>query len=330
MYKNRKIRLIILLVVCFVILIQLNSNAQKVSFNFASHVSADTIYGKSAEKFKEIVEEKSNGDIQVNLFYGGAMGGERSLIESLLTNTIEAIFIGGGFEAYFAQKYYIELPYLIKNVDHLRKVWDGKAGQIINEGIEKEYSVKPLGYVLRGPRCLTSNKMVKTAEDVKNLKLRLPEVDTWIKIWSTLGAAPTPIPGTEIYQALQLNVADAQENPLQIIYRYKFYEVQKYLILTNHLYSVYRIFASASWFNSLKPEYQKIIEEAIKESTNWANEEILKVEDNTLDELKKVGMIVIDPDIESFSEKLKDVVQEIANTRLAPGLLEEIIKAGAE
>ncbi len=186
-------------------------------------------------KFKELVEQRSKGDFQVQI-HVGAMGGERDVFEAMSTGGLEMGAMGSGDTSIFFPKYQVfEVPYVMRDVDHFWKFWNGPVGKEINDIPLKERGVMTAGVVYRGARYLTANKPIKTLADVKGLKIRLPENKVWIEIWKTLGALPVVVAFPEVYMALKTGVADAQENPMESIWAYKFYEAQKYLIATQHV-----------------------------------------------------------------------------------------------
>ena len=182
-------------------------------------------------KFKELVEQRSNGQFQVQIHVGGAMGGERDVFEGMSSGGLEMGAMGSG-----------DTVDLLPQIPGLRgSLRDARRGSFLEvlerpgrQGDQrlslKERGVMTAGVVYRGARYLTANKPIKTLAELKGLKIRLPENKVWIKIWETLGALPVVVAFPEVYMALKTGVAEAQENPMESIWAYKFYEAQKYLI----------------------------------------------------------------------------------------------------
>ena len=169
--------------------------------------------------------------MEVLIHVGGAMGGERDVFEAMSSGGLEMGAMGSGDISIFFPKYMVyEVPYVLRDADHFWKFWNGPVGKEVNDMVLKERGVMTAGIVYRGARYLTANRPIKTPAEVKGLKFRLPEIKPWMKIWETLGALPVVVAFPEVYMALKTGVAEAQENPLESIWGYKFYEAQKYLI----------------------------------------------------------------------------------------------------
>ena len=138
-----------------------------------------------------------------------------------------------------------------------------------------------------------------------------------------MGALPTPIAWNEVYSALQTKVVDAQENPYENIYSAKLYEVQKYTIKTEHLFNMFHWVVNKDFFNNLKPEYQQIILDAVKEATKWGDDQIEKKEEELEQKLKEAGMKIIEVDKEAFRKAAIPGIKEVAKG-WAPGVWDEI------
>lgn len=276
------------------------------------------------EKFKELVEKRSNGEMQVLIHVGGAMGGERDVFEAMSAGGLEMGLMGPGDVTLFYPKWNAyEIPYQLRDADHFYKFWNGPIGQEVNAMILKERGVMTAGILYRGARYLTSNKPVYTPSDVKGLKIRLPENKAWVTIWKSLGAIPVVVALPEVYMALKTGVADAQENPLETIMSFKFYEAQKYLIATKHVYSVYKYQMSKKWFDTLTPSQQQLINQAWKEAIAYANSLALEAEKKYLGELQTKGMTLIEVKIADFQKAVQPAMEELKAIWI-PGLYERI------
>jgi TRAP-type C4-dicarboxylate transport system substrate-binding protein len=160
--------------------------------------------------------------------------------------------------------------------------------------------------------------------DLKGLKIRLPENKVWVKIWETLGTLPVVVAFPEVYMALKTGVAEAQENPMESIWAYKFYEAQKYLIATNHVYSACKYQISKKWFDTLKPDQQKLILDAWKDATAFANEQAVAYDKKLLGDLQAKGMTLIQPDVAAFQKTVQPALQELNKTVWVPGFYEKV------
>jgi tripartite ATP-independent transporter DctP family solute receptor len=295
-----------------------------VNINIASVYAAEGNIHEGMLKFKEIVESKSGGRIKATVHAAGAMGGEREVVEGLANGTIETGAHGGMDIVLYAPEYTVfEEMFVIRDLEHLKKFWD-TIGKEISAEMEKRKGIMTVGIIPRGSRYITANVPITKPDDLKGMKLRLPSYPLRIKYFESLGALPTIVAFPELYMALKTGVVGAQENPPETIYNYKYYETQKYLIATSHLYSSNRYAMSKRWFDRQDPEDQKLIMDAWKEATDFANNMVKDPDAFYVDKLvKEKGMILIQPDKAAFMRAAEPVLAQY-DKDWAPGLRERI------
>ena len=299
--------------------------AAGIKMNIGSTYGPDAPVHFGLVKFKELVEQRSKGDMEVLIHVGGALGGEREVFEAMGSGGLEMGAMGSGDTSIFYPKYQVfEVPYVMRDGDHFWKFWNGPLGKEINDVSLKEGGVMTAGVVWRGARYLSANKPIRTPADVKGLKLRLPENKPWIRIWESLGAVPVVIAFPEVYMALKTGVAEAQENPLESIWSYKFYEAQKYLIATNHVFSAAKYQISKKWFDTLKPDQQKLILDAWKDATDYANKLAVEYDKKLIGDLQAKGMTLVTPDVAAFQKAVQPALRELDKTFWVPGLFERV------
>ncbi len=261
-------------------------------------------------RFKELVEQKSKGQMQVTPFLSGQLGGEKAVLGLLKIGKTEMSLTGGIFLGQFASEYNaLNIPYMFtweQVVDYVK----GPAGKKIEELSLKKGGLVVFGPQYRGPRHMTSNRPVKEAKDIKGLKMRLPEEPVWLRVWKALGALPVAIPAPEIYMAMQTGQVEAHENTLVSPYSRSLWEVQKYIIMTSHIYWPWWWVASESWFNKLTPDQQKIVRESAAEAAKYGEKVEREKDDFYVVELKKKGMTFITPDIDSIKKAAKPAILE--------------------
>lgn len=285
---------------------------QKIVVKLGHAVNEQHPYHVGAVKFKEIVEEKTNGNVEIKLYPNNQLGsGERDLVEGLQLGTVDLVITSTGPMSGFEEKFMLfDFPFLFRDKEHAYKVLDGEIGQYVLGLLEKQ-GIKGLAWYENGFRHLTnSKKEVSTPEDAKGIKLRTMENKVHMAIWKALGAIPTPMAWGELFTALQQGTVDGQENPIPIIYTQKVYEVQKYLSLTGHVYSPAVLMMSKSQFDKLSPEYQEIFIEAAVESGNLERQTITQMEDEQIEKLEEEGMIISYPDKAPFLEMTTSVYDE--------------------
>jgi len=285
-------------------------------------------YHIGAVQFKKLVEEKSHGEIIVNIFPQGQLGGERDLAEGVRIGTIEiGALAAGNFGGFVPEVQLFGIPFLFDNRNQVYALLDGAVGNELNQIIGSK-GFTNLAYWEVGFRHLTNNiRPIKTPADVKGLKIRVQESKIWMEFMKALGAIPTPIPFGELYTALQQKVIDGQENPIASIYSMKFYEVQKYLSLTAHTYEPALVLANSNWFNSLSSNHQQIIREAAAEAAAYQRQFLIEKEKEYLNIMKDAGLVVEEnPDREAFKEAtahLSDVIADMVPPALVQKVREE-------
>jgi tripartite ATP-independent transporter DctP family solute receptor len=264
-----------------------------------------------AEKFKELIEKRSNGDMTVKIFHSKSIGNETEILQQIQLNTVQmGIITGGPFDTFDPIVRVINYPFLFKDYPQVDKVLDGPLGQQILDSLQSS-GFKGLCFSENGFRNLTNNKRaVKSPAELQGLKIRVMSSALHKSIWQTLGANPTPMPWP-IYTELEQGVIDGQENPLWVLEVYKFYEIQKFLSLTRHVYSPHIDVASLTWWQTLMPEQQSLIQKTIYEAALYQRKENRAKNAARLQLLKDKGMQVEDqPDLTAFRAKvagLKDM-----------------------
>jgi tripartite ATP-independent transporter DctP family solute receptor len=264
-----------------------------------------------AEKFKELIEQASNGNINVQIFHSQSIGNETEILQQIQMNTIQmGIITGGPFDTFDPIVRVINYPFLFKDNEQADKILDGPLGAKILKSLERA-GFKGHCFSENGFRNLTNNKHpVKSPDDIKGLKIRVMASALHKAIWQALGANPTPMPWP-IYTELEQGVIDGQENPLWVMEVYKFYEIQKYMTLTRHVYSPHIDVASLKWWKTLDANTQDLIQRTIYEAAVFQRKDNRSKDAARLSLLKDKGMKIEEhPDIDAFRAKvvgLKDM-----------------------
>ena len=264
-----------------------------------------------AEKFKTLVEERSSNQIKVKVFHSASLGNETEILQQLQMGTIEmGVITGGPFDTFDPIVRVVNYPFLFKDNAQADAVLDGPLGLEVFKSLESS-GFKGLFFSENGFRNLTNNRRpVKTPEDIKGLKIRVMASALHKTIWQALGANPTPMPWP-IYTELEQGVIDGQENPLWVMEVYKFYEIQRYMTLTRHVYSPHLDVASLKWWNTLSKANQELIQTAMADAARFQRKDNREKDAARLVLLAQKGMeIETQPDIDAFRAKvaaLKDM-----------------------
>jgi tripartite ATP-independent transporter DctP family solute receptor len=262
-------------------------------------------------KFGEIVEKESGGSIKAEVFSDGVLGGDRQVIEALQMGTVHGTAVSTGVVAAFAPRMdAFDLPFLFKDKATAYKVFDGPIGQEVLKDLPKAGLIG-FSYWENGFRHLTNNKReVKTAEDIKGLKIRTLESKVHVETWKTLGANPTPIAYTQLYSAMEQGVVDGQENPLGNVVGMKFNEVQKYLTTTGHIYNANVFLISKKFFDSLTDKEKEIVTKAAEEAKEYQRKLNDKEDNDSIAILKEKGMKISELNA-GEKEKMQQVLQPV-------------------
>ena len=297
-------------------------------FKLGHAVNEQHPYHLGALKFKEMVEQRTNGNISIVLYPNNQLGsGERDLIEGLQLGSVDLVVTSTGPLSGFEKKFMLfDFPFLFKDKQHAYRVLDGEIGEYVMNLLEKQ-GIKGLAWYENGFRHFTNSKReVLVPEDVKGIKLRTMENKVHMGIWTALDAIPTPMAWGEVFTALQQRAVDGQENPIPIIYTHKLYEVQEHLTLTGHVYSPAILLVSSSRYNSLPEEYKEIFVEAARESGIIERQLITDMENQQIELLEQAGMKVVTPDKAAFLQRTMQVYDQYRDELGEDaGLLDQII-----
>jgi TRAP-type transport system periplasmic protein len=287
--------------------------ADKIIMNIGTGTAPDHPENVGANKFKEIVEKKSNGRVEVRLHPAGQLGSQRDFVEALRSGTLEITMVTlGFFSAYDPLLNIFELPYLFRDRDHAYRVVDGPIGVQIKDRVNKK-GVHVLAFWEAGLRYITNNvRPISKPDDLKGLKIRVPESKISIDGFKAFGANPAPLPFTEVYMALKQGVFDGQENPPSNIYRSKLYESQKYLSLSGHQFLVHMFMYSGQLWDQLPPDIKQIVEESAVEAGKFQRDFTWQEDTKLVAALKDAGMQVNQVDKQAFIDKAKPLYAEYA------------------
>ncbi|WP_461209150.1 TRAP transporter substrate-binding protein [Desulfocurvus sp. DL9XJH121] len=257
-----------------------------------------------AEKFRELVAKRSGGELAVKIFHSGSLGSETDILQQVQMGAVDmAIITLGPLDTFVPEVKVVSFPFLFKNHAQADAVLDGPVGREVLDSLERA-GFKGLCFSENGFRNLTNSKRpVRTAADVRGLKIRVMQSALHRELWKTLGANPTPMPWP-IYTELQQGAIDGQENPLSILWTYKLYEVQKHLTLTGHVYSAHVDLAGLSWWKALPQARRELLATAMHDAAlhqrAWNRENVA----GFLAKLKAAGMEVEEhPDLASFKDR---------------------------
>jgi tripartite ATP-independent transporter DctP family solute receptor len=287
------------------------------------HVLADThSWNKASVDFAKDVAEKTEGRVKIEIYPSGQLGTEKEVIEGMQIGTIQGGLIGSGSFQFVEPKFgVIEMPYAWTSREQAFAALDGKLGTTLADLLRPK-GIEVLAWWENGFRNITNNKhpIVKPA-DLAGIKIRVTPDKVRLATFEALGAQPAPLAFGELYSALQQGVFDAQENPLSIIDSSSFYEVQKYVSMTGHIWGAACLTVSSTTWAQISPEDQAIVKEA---AVKWGSVQRQMVADNEvalIEKLKSKGMQFNEADKAAFVEALKPIWESEKDV-FGPELLE--------
>lgn len=281
-------------------------------------------------KFKEIVEEKTNGEIVVETYHSGTLGDDRQMIQDLQLGTLDITVPATAPLANFVAEFNIlNFPFLFQNEKVADTVLDGPLGE---ELLEKLPAADLVGFCYWEEgfyNISNSVRPINEAKDLKGIKIRTMENQILLDVFTALGANPTPMAFGEVFTALQQGVVDAQTNPLSQIYEAKFHEAQKYISKTNDLYGVWVFLMSKQTYDSLTPEQQKIVREASIVARDYERQLTRDSENEYKEKLIAEGITYNDVSSEALSE-MQAIIQPVLDkyaSQLDSSFVERFFKA---
>ena len=268
-------------------------------------------YNLGLVKMGELINEKTNGAVKLDVFGNSQLGGERDLIEGLQLGSVQVTCVSTAPLSGFTDMFLVfDLPFIFETTEQARAVMDSEVGEQILHSVD-EQGLVGLAWFENGFRNVTNNvKPVTVPDDLKGIKIRTMENPIHMAAFKIMGADPTPMAMGDVFTALQQGTIDAEENPVPIVETNKFYEVQKYISMTGHLFSPAPVFIGKDYFESLPAEYQDAIKEAADEATPYQREQIDEQNVSGLESLKSNGMEANEVEKAPFQDATKSVYDE--------------------
>jgi TRAP-type transport system periplasmic protein len=307
------------------------ASAQAVKLVFSHHVATAALIHRVAENFAGYVSEGTRGQVTIDIRPASQLFNLRTSAEALQLGTLDMCWSDLGTLGNWQPQFgFVSLPFIFSDYDHVHRVLYGAVGEAVAADVKSTLGIEVLSFGASGFRVFCGNKEIRNANDCRGIKLRVPEIPTWVEMARALGANPTPIPAAEIYTALQTGVVDAIEVPADFITTQKVYEVSKNATRTHHIFTEVSMFSSAKRMASLPADQQKAIRDAAKRAVQvemW--EQNLKEQVAAWNDLASRVKAIPDPDVPSFREKMKPVLENfVKRAPKAQAYIEGTQKAG--
>jgi len=247
----------------------------------------------AALKWKELVESRTGGKVQVKLFPAMQLGSGTQMVEQTQAGALEVSILPTGWVAPLAPSVQVlDLPFLFPSREVLYKVIDGPAGAEILKPLAK-VNIEGIGYFESGFKQFTGNFPIREPKDYSGTKIRTMPAQVIQEQFKAFGATPVTVDFKELYSALQQKVVDGQENPISTIALMRFFEVQKYLTLSDHGFIAYVFMFNKPFFDGLAPDIRKVLVDSEREAARYQREIIVKAEAEQLETFRKAGVEII-------------------------------------
>jgi len=269
-----------------------------------------SLFQASADEYAKRVNAKLAGKAKVVVYGSSQLGGDKELIQKLKLGTVDMALPSTVMTSEVDLFGLFELPYMVKDRSHMAKIEKEVFWPSLAPAAEKK-GLKVLAVWENGYRHITNNKHpIKVPDDLKGIKLRVPEGKWRVKMFQAYGANPSPMKFSELFTALQTGVMDGQENPFTQIYSAKLQEVQKYLSLSGHVYTPAYLVVGSKKYATLPADVRKVLEDTARETQAFVYDTAVKQETELLGKLKQAGMQVNEVDKNAFIAASKGIYEE--------------------
>jgi tripartite ATP-independent transporter DctP family solute receptor len=297
-----------------------------VTLRMASAFDEKTDMMQAAKRLADLMKERTAGSVDIRIFAGGQMGGEKDNLEALKLGELDIGIFGTFPIVTLAPKYsFFDAPFVFRDKDHVYRTWNSKLGDGVRQVFQSN-GIHTLGMMGRGYRHLTSNTPINSVDDLKGVKIRMGQSRPFIDAFSQLGAVVVPIALPELFTSLKLGVVSASDGPFDQIYTFKLQEAQKNLAITGHLYATSLWLMNDASYKKLSAKQREAFDQAVKDALAYGDQLSAKSEDELLQKLKDAGMQVTKPDYTPFMERAKPAIDKLFKESWSVTSADEIAK----
>jgi tripartite ATP-independent transporter DctP family solute receptor len=315
--KFRCLALVLALTLVFVSCTTFAANKKPIKLVYGHVFAADHYYQKACLDFKQLVEKNSKGQIVVDVFPASQLGSLKEMCQATQTGAQQMFLESlGGLATSYQKLGTFQLPYLVRDEQHYAKLLSKGMSLFDEKELVTNTGLNIVALWARSPRYLTTNFPVNKLEDIKGLKIRVPEHPTFLAFWKALGTVPTPIPISDVYTALATGTIGALENCLSDICTFKLYEQTKYFAYTAHMHEIMALYINAKTWNSLTLTQKKILTNAGSKVSKTVLEAVNNSEKTYWDFLRKEGKKVTYPDLAPFAERARTIWGQYGDAEL--------------
>ncbi|MCA0423427.1 MAG: TRAP transporter substrate-binding protein [Proteobacteria bacterium] len=263
-----------------------------------------SLYDRQNRMFTDLVNKRAKGALTINFIAGEQLGTDIQVIEQAMTNAVQ--FYGDDLSWYanWVKDYSIlSWGFTFRNPDHMQRFFDSGIYKAIAKRLQDGQGLRILAQAPIQPRIMFSNKPIKSGAGIEGLKMRVPEIKTYLELWQTLGARPTRVAWGEVFLALKTGVVEAAEGPVSAAYAAKFYEAAPNVIRTDHVLAATHFMVNEKFYQSLSPDLQKIVTDTAAEVAQWARKQAAAETEGLYGKMAAAGAKVSKIDVEPLRKK---------------------------
>lgn len=263
--------------------------------------------------FRDELEALAGDEVEIDYFEGGALGDEGALAELIRAGQVEVVSMGSDIVSLDSKFAVFDMPFMFADKAKARAAMDGELGEMLAKSLRETVDLQVIGYGELGFRVISNNKRpITKPEDLAGLKLRTPSNQGRIVAFQTLGAAPTPMPLGEAYVALRQGALDGQENPMSVIKEFSLFEVQKYISITNHVYTPITLTMNGRAWDALSPELQEKLKQAARKAGEATRAQSDESDVKLIDEFKAAGVEINTVDASAFTAAAAPIAEKLS------------------
>lgn len=298
--------------------------AQATDLRWGMQAAVGSLEYQAAQRAAESVAAATDGQLTISLYPDAQLGDDRDMLAQVTWGQLDITYAQmGRIGDWIPRAGVTELPYVMRDFDHIRSVYDSEFGESLRQEMTDDYNWRPMAVSYFGTRHTTSSRPIESIEDFQGLKLRVPNARVLLDFARHSGASPSPVAFSEVYLALQTGSVDGQENPLPTIQAQRFYEVQDYLALTGHMAQDIITIVSDRTHERLSSEHREVLATALQDAGDWMAAEVIRGEQELVDYFREQGLTVTEPNRGPFMDAMQPMYDRFESNN-GEGLVAEI------
>ena len=296
------------------------------TLTFGGSDAVGSLLDRANSRFSQLVTERTGGEVTVDFISGEQLGNDINVIEQMMQGSVHLYGDVLDWYANWVQDFNVlNWGFTFENNDHMQAFLESDTYAELIEQLREEQGIRVLAAAPTQPRVLFAKKPVQSPDDLQGIKMRVPEIRTYLLLWETLGTEPSRLAWGEVYLGLQTGTIEAAEGPVSAAFAAKMHEAAPHVVRTDHLVSTYHVTINEETFQSLSPEQQEILVSTAEEVTRWAREQAESETEEIVGKMEQEGATIHQVDTAPFAEKALAGVEAMENDGVwSQGLWQEI------